>query len=124
MTKLLNCRTYKLHWKSPTGTVTLVITHTKTFFERAHVVAIEVPPDTPFPLDTLSYLVTDAEMERFGGANGFVQSLIAAAENTPSWRKHAIRAAQGDLFAAPREPDPRARPKPRRRRLTLPAPER
>ena len=71
---LMTCKTYEFSWNSPFGPVTLTVTDTKTFFSRHHVVDIGLPPDTPFPLETLSYVATGAEMERAGGAAGFVES--------------------------------------------------
>ena len=70
---LMTCKTYKLPWSSPFGPVTLTVTDTKTFFSRHHVVDIGLPPDTPFPLETLSYVATGAEIQRAGGAAGFVE---------------------------------------------------
>ena len=120
--ELLTRKTYKLAWNSPTGPVTITITHTTTFFRRAHVVDIAVPPLTPFPLDTLSYIVTDPDLQRAGDAKAFVASLIAAAESSAAWRKYAARAAQTDLFGIPGQAERPVRARPGRPRLKLPGP--
>jgi hypothetical protein len=122
--ELLTRKTYTLAWNSPAGPVVLTITHTRTFFCRAHVVDIAVPPHTPFPLDTLSYIVTDPDIRRAGDAKAFVESLIAAAEGTAAWRSYAARAAQTDLFGIPGQAEPPVRARPGRPRLKLPGPRR
>jgi hypothetical protein len=122
--ELLTRKTYTLAWSSPTGPVTLTVTHTRTFFGRAHIVDIAVPPETPFPLDTLSYIVTDPDIRRAGTAKAFVESLIAAAESAAGWRTYAARAPQTDLFGASRRNEPPVRSRPGRPRLKLPAPKR
>ena len=124
MTELPRPIVHRMPWNSPTGKITLTITHTKTFFGRAHVIDIAIPPGTRFPLDTLSYLVTEAELDRAGSANAFIKNLIAAAENTRSWRKEATRAAQPDLFRPTPAPDPPVNSRSRRRRPPLLAPKR
>jgi hypothetical protein len=88
------------------------------------VIDIAVPPGMPFPLETLSYIATPSEIERAGGAGRFVESLIAAAENTAAWRDYAAHASVRDLLVHPpcrRQP---ARPRPGRRRLKLSVPRR
>jgi hypothetical protein len=119
---LIDCKTYKVSWNGPRGVVRLAVTDTKTFFNRHHVIDIAVPPGTPFPLETLSYVATAAEIERAGGAAGFVASLIAAAERTAAWRAYAARAVKEPGAQSRRDAPPR--PKPGRRRLKLDAPKR
>jgi hypothetical protein len=100
---------HHLAWPGPAGEVTLTITHTKTFFGRAHVVAVAAPEGVRLPLDTLSYVVTANELERAGGAKAFVAQLLAKARTnaTPP-------SVQGDLFGPP-DPPPAPRRRGRRR---------
>ena len=121
---LMTCKTYEFSWNSPFGPVTLTVTDTKTFFSRHHVVDIGLPPDTPFPLETLSYVATGAEIERAGGAAGFVESLIATAESTAAWRDYAARLSRHGLPATRWPPGQAPRPRHRRRRLKFSAPRR
>jgi hypothetical protein len=55
--------------------------------------------------------VTEAELDRAGDAKAFIKNLIAAAESTRSWRKEALRAAQGELFHPMPAPDPPSKSK-------------
>jgi hypothetical protein len=119
---LISCKTWELSWNGPFGAVMLSITGTRTFFNRHHVIDIGVPPGMPFPLETLSYIATAAEIERAGGAKPFVESLIAAAESTAAWREYAARALKNVAARHGRQPAPR--PKPGRRRLKLDTPKR
>jgi hypothetical protein len=121
----IKSETCKLAWENPSGqAVLLTITHTETFFRRAHIVDISVPPGTSFPLDILSYIATDADIAR-AGVKGFVESLIAAAENAVGWRKYAARVAQAGLFDERPPSDAPSRPrKSPRSRLKLAAPKR
>jgi hypothetical protein len=96
----------------------------QTSFNRHHVVDIAVPPETPFPLETLSYVATGAEIERAGGAKGFVQSLIAAAESTAAWREYASCVSSRVSPAPHTSPRQPRRPWAGRRRLKLSAPRR
>jgi hypothetical protein len=118
---LITYKTCELSWNGPFGPVTLTVTDTKTFFHRHHVIDIAVPPNTPFPLETLSYVATAAEIERAGGAGRFVESLIVTAESTAAWREYAARSRN-----SPARPgcQPPSRPKPGRRRLKLGTPRR
>jgi hypothetical protein len=119
---LIDEKTCELAWQGPFGLATVTITDTVTFFNRHHVIDIGVPRDTPFPLETLSYIATAMEIERAGGAAGFVESLIAAAERTNAWREYAARSREFPS-RAPHPPAP-CRPRPGRRRLKLRAPQR
>jgi hypothetical protein len=119
---LISCKTYELWWNGPFGAVMLSVTDTKTFFNRHHVIDIAVPAGTPFPLETVSYIATAMEIDRAGGTNPFVESLIAAAESTAAWRDYAARVPKNFAARAGRQPPPR--PKPGRRRLKLDAPKR
>jgi hypothetical protein len=105
----LQPRLHHLAWPSPAGEVTLTITHTRTFFGRAHVIDMAAPEGARLPLETLSYLMTDADLQRAGGAIAFVAQLLAKAAS----RAGAPAPAQGDLFGAldaPRQPE-RRRPR-------------
>jgi hypothetical protein len=93
-------------WPGPDGEVTLTVTHTRTFFGRAHVIDIAAPEGARLPLETLSYLVTDADLQRAGGAVAFVAQLLAKAASPAG----APAPAQSDLFDAPRQPE-RRRPR-------------
>jgi hypothetical protein len=120
MAGLLTCKICELLWHGPLGPVTLIVTDTRTFFNRHAVIDIAIPPGTPFPLETLSYIATAQEIDRARGARGFVQSLIAAAENTAAWREYVARPTKRSSHA--RQQAPPSRPKPGRRRLKLGAP--
>lgn len=119
---LIVCRTSKLSWNGPSSPVLVTITDTKTFFNPYHVIDIGLPPSTPFPLETLSYIPTGAEIERAGGAKGFVESLIAAAERTAAWREYAAPEVKNSDARSRRGAPPR--PRPGRRRLKLHTPRR
>lgn len=119
---LITCKTYELSWHGPFGAVMLSVTDTKTFFNRHHAIEIGAPPGMPFPLETLSYIATAMEIKRAGGAKRFVESLIAAAENTAVWREYVARALSNSPALAGRQPPPRS--KPGRRRLKLDTPKR
>jgi hypothetical protein len=120
---LITCKTYELEWTGPFGAVTLSVSDTKTFFNRHNVIDIALPPGTPFPLETLSYIATAMEIERVGGAARFVESLIVAAESTAAWREYAARSAKATPSTRCNQRPP-SRPKPGRRRLKLRAPNR
>jgi len=115
---------HRILWNSPTGEISLTVTHTKTFFSRSNSIEIEAPTGTRLPIDTLSYLVTHDDLIRAGGAKAFVEKLLSKTERTAAWRKEAAHAAQGDLFSAPPKADPPAKPKSRRWQPTLSAPKR
>jgi hypothetical protein len=115
---------HRILWNSPTGEISLTVTHTKTFFGRSNTIEIEAPTGTRLPIDTRSFLVTQDELTRAGGAKAFVEQLLRKAERTAAWRKEAAHAVQGDLFSAPPKADPPAKPRSRRRQPTLSAPKR
>ena len=121
--EILICTTYALAWISPAGPVTVVVKHTHIRF-GGHTIDIELPPDTPFPVDTFSYPTNESELHRTGGPVGFVRLLIASGENTNYWRNYAARAAQADLFGARARieisPSPQTPAPPRARPLTAP----
>jgi hypothetical protein len=119
---LISWKTYELVWNGPFGQVTVIVTDTKTFFNRHHVIDIALAPSTPFPLETPSYIATAMEIERAGGTVRFVESLIAAAESTAAWREYAARSVKAS--AVERSHQRPSRPKPGRRRLKLDTPKR
>lgn len=119
---LLTRTTYELSWNGPRGPVTVTVTDTRTFFTRHPVIDIAIPPGMPFPLETLSYVATAAEIERARGAPGFVEALIAAAESTAAWREYAARPLPRYLVGKHRPQALSTRPRPGRRRLKLSGP--
>ena len=109
---LITCKTFEISWHGPFGAITLTVTDTKTYFNRYHVIDIALPPGTPFPLETLSYVATAMEVERTGGAARFVQGLIATAESTAAWRDYAARSVKAvPLDRGHQRPPPRPKPR-------------